>query len=161
MDYYQGVVADYLAADRAMFVKPECCIQLGSGEVPKAGSHWYCDVLAVCLREPQAVYLCEVSFAKSLEALFKRLAGWNAHWSEVRTALARRNGIDTHWDVRPWVFVPAAQRALLSTRMPEILAAGAGAPTPMPNPLATSLEDVGPWLYGLPHVLPGPFEADA
>lgn len=28
MDYYQGVVLDYVRADRAVFVNPECCIQL-------------------------------------------------------------------------------------------------------------------------------------
>jgi hypothetical protein len=160
VDYFQGVVADYLSADRAMFVKPECCIQLDDGHVLRAGRHWYCDVLAVCLREPQTVYLCEVSFSKSLDALFKRLAGWSEHWSEACAALAHHNGVDSRWDVRPWVFVPGAQRDLVSAKMPQILALSAGSPRPMPNPLATSLEDVGPWLYGSPHVLPGPNEAD-
>jgi hypothetical protein len=28
MDYYQGVVLDYLRADRAIFINAECCIQL-------------------------------------------------------------------------------------------------------------------------------------
>ena len=160
MDYFQGVVADYLSADHMMFVKPECCIQLDSGEALRAGRHWYCDVLAVCLREPVTVYLCEVSFSKRLDAVLKRLSGWNAHWPEVCGALADHNGIDSSWSVRPWVFVPKAQRGRVSRKMPEILTLNPGSPV-MPNPLVTSLEDVGPWLYGVPHILPGPHETDA
>ncbi len=47
MDYYQGVVTDYLRADRAMFVNTECCIQLDEGNNPDAfpGRHWYCDAV--------------------------------------------------------------------------------------------------------------------
>jgi hypothetical protein len=161
MDYFQGVVTDYLSADHKMFVKPECLIHLDSGETLRAGRHWYCDVLAVCLREPQTVYLCEVSFSKSLDALFKRLAGWSAHWLEVRAALADHHGVDASWHVRPWAFVPEEQRGRLSRKMPQILALSSGGSSPMPNPLATSLEDVGPWLYGSPHVLPGPRDTDA
>ena len=160
MDYFQGVVADYLSADHMMFVKPECCIQLDSGDALRAGRHWYCDVLAVCLSEPQTVYLCEVSFSKSLDALFKRLSGWSSHWLDVCGALAHHNGIDASWPVRPWIFVPEAQRGRVSRKMPGILALSTDSPA-MPNPLVTSLEVVGPWLYGLPHVLPGPSETDA
>jgi hypothetical protein len=28
MDYYQGVVVEYLRADRSVFVNTECCIEL-------------------------------------------------------------------------------------------------------------------------------------
>ena len=31
MDYFEGVVTDYLSADRAMFVNPQCRIQLSGG----------------------------------------------------------------------------------------------------------------------------------
>ena len=40
MDYFQGVVTYYLSADHMMFVKPECPIQLDSGETLRAGRHW-------------------------------------------------------------------------------------------------------------------------
>ena len=55
MDYFQGIVADYLSADRSMYVKPECCIQLDSGEKLVAGRHWYCDVLAVRLADEESI----------------------------------------------------------------------------------------------------------
>ena len=161
MDYFQGVVADYLAADKAMFVKPECCIQLDRGETPQPGRHWYCDVLAVRLREPRAVYLCEVSYSRSLKALFDRLSGWSANWDEVLTGLHEQNGVDQHWTVTPWAFVLRRDREKLAERMPAILELGSGGVTPMPSPLITSLEDVGPWQYGSPHELPGPNETVA
>jgi hypothetical protein len=41
MDSLRGTVADYLNADRAMFVNPECCIQLRPGDSLEAGKHWY------------------------------------------------------------------------------------------------------------------------
>ncbi len=34
MDYYEGVVIDYLRADRAVFVNTECCIQIKEGPAP-------------------------------------------------------------------------------------------------------------------------------
>ena len=46
MDYFEGVVTDYLSADRAMFVNPQCRIQLNAGDTPNKGEHWYCDILA-------------------------------------------------------------------------------------------------------------------
>jgi hypothetical protein len=42
MDYFQGVVTDYLRANRATFVNTECCIQLNPGPNPDTGGpHWY------------------------------------------------------------------------------------------------------------------------
>ena len=160
MDYFQGVVADYLNADPSMFVKPECCIQLNPGELIK-GEHWYCDILAVSLREPEpAAYLCEVTLSKSLAALITRLAEWDAHWPEVRAALARDNSIPAEWPVRPWAFVPAAQRALVSQKVSSLFAQEP-LPQRMPRPLVTRLEDVVPWLYSSPHELPGRNESSA
>ena len=37
MDCFQGVVAGYVGADRSVFVKPECCVQLDPGNTPVAG----------------------------------------------------------------------------------------------------------------------------
>ena len=51
MDYYQGVVTEYLRANRATFVNTECCIQLNPGPHPdNSGPHWYCDAVAVNLQ---------------------------------------------------------------------------------------------------------------
>ena len=42
MDYYLGVVTEYLRADRAIFVNTESLIQLDPGDVPVKDRHWYC-----------------------------------------------------------------------------------------------------------------------
>lgn len=34
MDHFEGVVLDYLRADRALFVHSQCCIQLNEGATP-------------------------------------------------------------------------------------------------------------------------------
>jgi hypothetical protein len=64
VDYFQGVVTEYLRADRAVFVNTECCIQLNPLDNPdKSGPHWYCDAVAVNFRDSK-VFLCEVSYSK-------------------------------------------------------------------------------------------------
>jgi hypothetical protein len=88
VDYYQGVVIEFLRADRAVFVNTECCIQLHTGASPDVGMHWYCDAVAINMRERQ-VFLCEITYSKILDALLKRLTGWNANWSALRLALVR------------------------------------------------------------------------
>jgi hypothetical protein len=90
MDYFQGVVADYLSADRTVFVNPERRIQLHSNGPLRKGEHWYCDILAVNFRD-STVYLCEVTLSRTVAALLKRLREWNANWPAVRAAVARDN----------------------------------------------------------------------
>lgn len=160
MDYFQGVVAEYLTADRAMFVNPECCIQLNPGDSLKAsGQHWYCDIVAVSFRE-SAAFLCEVSYSQTLAAMFKRLREWNANWPGVTAALARDNSIPASWPVRPWLFVPEERQALVSRTLPGLLGSDAGSRL-MPEPLVTSLEVVTPWRYRSHHQLPDGSERDA
>ncbi|WP_304219658.1 hypothetical protein, partial [Phenylobacterium aquaticum] len=104
MNDFEAVVVDYLAADRSLFVNPQCLIQLKPGANPDtSGPHWYCDAVAVDFRSQQ-IFLCEFSFADSLVALVKRLNGWSQCWPELETALRR----DSHlpdWPIRPWLFV--------------------------------------------------------
>ena len=146
MDYFQGVVTEYLRADRAMFVNTECCIQLNPGDNPDtSGPHWYCDAVAVNFRV-SAVFLCEVSYSKSLDALVKRLEGWSTHWSAVCTALARDCALPTVWPVRPWLFVPEDRREVLAKKFSKLLNASSK-PNEMPEPKVTSLESVTPWMY--------------
>ena len=142
MDYFQGVVTEYLRANRATFVNTECCIQLNPGANPdRSGPHWYCDALAVNLQRSEA-YLCEISYSKSLSALTKRLSDWSAHWVAVRSALARDCGIPLAWVVRPWAFVPSDLRSIVETQFP-----GVSEPGQMPRPRVIALEDVMPWKY--------------
>jgi hypothetical protein len=136
MDYFQGVVTEYLRANRSTFVNPEFCLQLHEGKTPPKGSFWYVDLLAVDLKERSA-YLCEVTYSQGLSTLLQRLAAWSAHWSSLLLALRRDAHIGDDWPVRPWIFVPEALLAKLIARMPT-----------MPvTPRITPLEMTEPWKY--------------
>jgi hypothetical protein len=146
MDFYQGVVTDYLRADRAVFLNTECCIQVNPGENPdSSGPHWYCDAIAVDLRK-SSVFLCEISYSTSLDALIKRLNDWNEHWPTVCAAIVRDCHMPPTWPVRPWLFVPAARIELLHAKLAQI-AKNDGKELRLPEPLVTCLEDVVPWKY--------------
>lgn len=125
MDYFQGVVVDYLRADRAVFVNTECCIQLNSSPNPDtSGPHWYCDAVVVNHREQQ-IYLCEITFSKSLAALHKRLVDWNTHWAGVKAALARDCCLPD-WPVQPWVFIPTSLVPVFSVKVEKLQPARMG-----------------------------------
>jgi hypothetical protein len=152
-DYYEGVVMQYLRADPSMFVRPQGCIQLDEGlSGASAGRHWYCDILAIRLRRPETVLLCEVTFAEVPKALFNRLSAWDETWSLVRKALARDSGVPHDWPVQPWVFVREKRveyvRQRLATRLGPRAVGG------MPMPLVTGLDEVTPWNYAAPLCLP-------
>jgi hypothetical protein len=142
-DYFQGVVAEFLRADRGIFVNPEILIQLEPGASPKKGRFWYCDLMAISLRE-RAVYLCEVTYSSSASALINRLTAWKAHWSELRLALERDCGVDPTWHVTPWVFLPESRKAIYDRK---IAALRPFVEPGMPEPRFTALEDVVPWKY--------------
>lgn len=149
MDYYQGVVADYLSADPAMFVKPECCIRLGSEGQLKKGNHWYCDIVAINMRTETA-YLCEVTYSQTLAALVKRLRSWDANWPALRSALVHDNHVPDDWRVRPWVFVPGDLESKAVDKLSEF-SSPCDDGERMPQPRLTTLEKVAPWLYPAPH----------
>ena len=110
MDYFQGVVAEYLRANRATFVNPEFLLQLDEiQKMPTKGTSWYVDLLAVNFRK-QAVYLCEVTYSTTLEALMGRLAGWSTHWPQVLAALHRDAALPQDWPVQPWIVIPDLKR---------------------------------------------------
>jgi hypothetical protein len=157
VDYYQGIVADYLTTDPAMFVQPESCISLDVDSPLVKDRHWYCDALAVSFRT-RTVYLCEVTFDKNVRALMQRLRGWDAHWAKICASLRKGNSIPEDWEVRPWVFVPETRRERLTRRVNALYEAPGQ--HDMPRPLATSLEDVVPWLNPWPQKLPGDRESD-
>lgn len=93
MDYFQGVVTEFLRANRSTFVNTECLIQLEPGDTPEKDRHWFCDVIALNLAE-KTIYLCEVSYSGTLAALIKRLRAWAAchrhglDWRRYATATA-------------------------------------------------------------------------
>jgi hypothetical protein len=110
MSHYQEPVRDFLHAKRSVFVSPECKIQLHSGLQSK-GSYWYCDIIALDL-EAKNVYLCEVTYSKTLAALLKRLNSWEVNWNQIKSALIRDCCVDPSWTVIPWVFFPQANYEL-------------------------------------------------
>jgi hypothetical protein len=144
MDFYQGVVVDYLRADRAMFVNTQCCIQLNESQNPDtSGPHWYCDAVAVDFRD-EAVFLCEISYAQRLGSLLERLKEWAQNWDGICESLARDCKLPTGWEVRPWLFVPAHSIQLLEQRLSQMTKADG---SPAFNARITPLESVQPWMY--------------
>lgn len=141
MDYFQGVVQEYLRAGRTRFVNSECLIQLDEGSKLAKNLHWYCDFLTVDFAERTA-YLCEVSFARNSYALLTRLNQWYANWGRVRQAVFRDCKIPEDWCVGIWVFVPAELEAGLRQRARVLQTAS----TDLPIKIET-LENVLPWKY--------------
>lgn len=145
MDYFQGVVTEYLRADRAVFVNTECYLSLQPGDTQPRGKSWYCDALAVNFRE-RAVYLCEITYSNSLQALMQRLQAWAENWSALRDAIRRDCAIPPEWPARPWVFIPEALQPTYSRKLSAILGLADGQ-NGMPAPRLTYLENVVPWRY--------------
>ena len=139
LDYYQSLVTEYLRADRSTFVNTEFCIQLDSDRTPK-DRHWFCDAVALeC--SSKTVFPCEVSFAEGLGALLKRLRAWQSHWPELCAAVVRDaslTALAVGWEVRPWLFIPAASVSKIEKNLPK------DAPF---RPRVTTLEMVQPWNY--------------
>ena len=144
MDYFQGVVTEYLVADRASFVNTELLLQLDE-DLPRKGRHWYCDAAAASFRD-ETLYLCEVTYSKSMAALAQRLLSWNEHWVELRSAVARDCGVPMSWKIQPWVFIPKAYSELLKSKI-KFLSDSSRSESDMPYPLITHLESVVPWEY--------------
>ena len=105
MDYFQGVVTEFLRADRAVFVNTECLLQIESGDVPAKGRHWYCDAVAVNLRE-EIAYLCEITYSNTMYSLLTRLNAWRKNWPMVRLAIERDCAVPATWQIQPLVFIP-------------------------------------------------------
>jgi hypothetical protein len=143
MDYYEGVVIDYLRADRALFVNTECCIQINPGHNPDKDTHWYCDAVVADFRS-ETVFLGEISYSVQLASLIKRLKTWHDNWDGVRGALARESALPAHWleRLRPWLFVPEKCVPTLLRGLSRI-----GNGPPMFAPRITPLEMVQPWRY--------------
>ncbi|MCC6074348.1 hypothetical protein ACFPTX_13730 [Pseudomonas sp. GCM10022188] len=145
MDYFQGVVTEFLRANRSTFVNTEYLIQLDEGNTPLKARHWYCDALAVNF-EHSTVYLCEITYSKTMSALLGRLQGWTTHWEAVCESITRDSKLIGAWNFQPWLFVPEASKPLLLRKLGQ----GQTPTHPqgnMPAPLITTLESVAPWNY--------------
>lgn len=140
MDYFQGVVTEYLVAEKSTYVNTELLIQLDSG-VPAKGRYWYCDAAAVNFSE-KTVYLCEVTYSKTMSSLAKRLLAWNENWDELVFSMRRDSKIPNDWSIQPWAFIPEQYHSSLKNKIASI-----EAESRMPYPRITYLESVVPWKY--------------
>jgi hypothetical protein len=144
MGYYQEVVTEFLRVDRATFINSECLIQLNPGKTPDKGSHWFCDVVAVNLRQ-RRVYLCEITYSTALNALLRRLKAWSANWPGVCDALRRDSSVPAGWDIQPWLFIPKKCHGQWEKNISQLTSVGADGMMPVPK--ITFLESVAPWNY--------------
>ena len=144
MDYFQGVVTEFLRANRSTFVNTEYLIQLDEG-TPLKSRHWYCDALAVNFQH-STVYLCEITYSKTMSALLGRLQSWASHWDGVCASIARDSQLTGVWKFQPWTFVPEGSQSLLLRKL-ELGKSPVLPQNGMPAPLITTLESVAPWNY--------------
>ena len=144
MDYFQGVVTEYLRAKRSVFLNPECLLSLDEGKQLK-GRHWYCDVVAVDFKE-QSVSLCEITYSTTAQSLLGRLCAWREHWPELVHAVRRDCGVPEGWTVRPWIFLPEKYETKFSERY-ALLCGSQKSKSAMPEPRVTHLESTVPWKY--------------
>ena len=145
MDYFQGVVTEYLRANRSVFVNTECLIQLDEGNKQLKNRHWFCDAMAVSLKE-ETIFLCEITYSTTMQSLISRLQAWRSNWQELHNAVLRDSGAPKDWKVQPWIFIPKPHhehfiRRFTKNQQPT------GHEPPMPNPRITYLESVLPWAY--------------
>jgi hypothetical protein len=145
MDYFQGVVTDYLRAKRSRFVNTEYMINLDVDGIYGKDRHWYCDAVAIDFAD-STIHLCEITYAKTLHSVSKRLQFWCNHWSQVVAALYRDSSLKGDWEVSPRVFIPSTLKKQLTDRVSALRW-----PEPcerrMPTPIVTTLEEVLPWKY--------------
>lgn len=145
MDYFQGVVSDYLRAKRSRFVNTEYMINLDIDGTYGKDRHWYCDAVALDFAD-STIHLCEITYSKTLHSVSKRLQFWCNHWPEVVAAIFRDSELKGEWEVFPRVFVPAALKPTLDIRT-NLLKWPEPCARRMPKPIVTTLEEVLPWKY--------------
>ena len=138
MPYYEEIVAEYLCSNRKMFVSPTFNLDLNEGGPLVKDKNWWIDVLAVDFGT-KTIFLCEVSYSKTLYALARRLKLWASEWENMRAALTARTGIDADWKMQPWVFTP---RDLEGTYKKRFAALG---PVPFEYKWM-ALECTAPWM---------------
>jgi len=145
MDYFQGLVNDYLRARRSLFINTEFMISLDEGSKPKQGRHWYCDALAVDFKAKH-LYLCEITYSATMQSLLTRLQAWRNHWGELTSSLFRDTGAPADWAVTPWVFLPKKYESDFRKKL-ALNHKTVESEVPMPEPRITHLEATLPWEY--------------
>jgi hypothetical protein len=151
VDYFQGVVSEYLRSHRDTFINTEYLIQLDEGVTDAKDRHWYCDAIAIHFRS-RTIDLCEISYSKTLRSLYRRLQAWSDNWPQVTAAIVRDSNLKdllaspTGWRVQPHIFVHSRTKSDVEVKLKGILRP-VGQGEKMPDPQITWLEDVLPWTY--------------
>ena len=145
MDYFQGVVTEFLRAKRSRFVNTEYMINLDPDGTYGKDRHWYCDAVAIDF-EDSTVHLCEITYSKTLHSVSKRLQFWCSHWPDLIAALHRDSHLKGEWQVFPRIFVPSVLKGQLQVRV-KALKRPESPSCSMPEPIVTALEEVLPWKY--------------
>ena len=145
MDYFQGVVTEYLRAKRTQFVNTEYLINLDYDGTYLKGRHWYCDAVAIDFSD-STVHLCEVTYSRTLQAVINRLQAWRNEWPFVVKAIYRDSQLQGQWTVTPRVFIPEFLHTAFESKYTQMTGFSKTSPS-MPKPIVTMLEDVLPWKY--------------
>ncbi|HQU03486.1 MAG TPA: hypothetical protein PLT25_02090 [Acidocella sp.] len=136
MDYYQGVVTEYLVKNKSVFINPEYELALNPNQkIHPKGTSWVIDILAVDFVQ-EAVFLCEVTYSRTQHALVHKMADWADRWSEISTAVRHQTHVPEYWRILPRVFVPKEFRDTFAAKVHQA----------WPELEIIALEDVAPWV---------------
>ena len=137
MSHYHEIVGEYLNAERHQFICQEFLIDIGDPTKQMKDQAFWVDVVAADFRA-RTLFLCEISYSQKLAAILRKFQIWSDNWDAVRAELFRASGVSPDWDVKPWVFAPAARRDLFLKGLANI-------PGLRFAPEWTALEDLVPW----------------
>ena len=84
------------------------------------------------------VYLCEISYARPLQALEKRVREWAENWPTVVETVRRHSSVPVEWPICVSLFVSSEHVQALKARLPTF---------PDHVPTVTALENTLPWKY--------------
>lgn len=144
MDFFHGVVRDYLRASPTRFVNAECLLRLDETPNPRKDRHWYCDFLTIDFSD-RTVYLCEVTYARNPQALLKRLRAWLQHWQLLKLGIRRDCQVDETWTFAVWLFLPEAAQTVVNAKVEAMLSEFQ--PPDRPSIRFETTESVLPWKY--------------
>jgi len=107
MDFYQSIVAEHLQRDRGCFLNTEFYLVERNPVENTKKKEWFVDIVAIDLRYGR-IWLCEVSYAKGLSSLFKRLGEWSSKWGNVCARLKAEACLTDEmqtWPIYVWAFI--------------------------------------------------------
>ena len=88
----------------------------------------------------RTIWLCEVSFSKTLYALRSRFKQWSDNWEPLQQTLLAEIAVGSDWQIRPRAFTPENLKSVYDAGLQKI------------GPLAfdpkwNALENTAPWRF--------------